>query len=147
MAIKGKLTAPTATHFIAGEAAFSDYETDTLVNTTTGTDFPSLGSLPDGDPEATPLAAEAQTYELGSGDSTEILDVRGVKSLMAVTDGTAKWEVPSEDGSFYDFHVMTAQSQTATTNVGVISADSMPPYVRLTDTSSAANTVTIYARF
>jgi len=104
------------------------------------------GSVPE-DPSARPVVRDVQTYELGAGDSTEVLDVRGAINLVAVTDGNAKWEVPSEDGSFYDFHVMTSQSQTATTNVGVVAADAMPPYIRLTDTSSAANTVTIYARF
>jgi len=106
----------------------------------------SLGSLPE-DPSGPAIAEDTQTYELGSGDSTEILDVRHVRNLVAVTDGNAKWEVPSEDGTFFDFHIMTSQSQTASANVGVISADSMPPLVRLTDTSGSANTVTIYARF
>ena len=147
MAIKGKLTKPTTTYFIEGEASFSDFETDSLVNTSTGTDFQSFGSLPEGDPEATPLVSEAQTYELGAGDSTELLDVRAAKSLIAVTDGNAKWEIPSEDGTFFDFHIMSAAAQTATGNAGVIVEGAMPPLVRLTDTSSSANTVTIYARF
>ena len=105
----------------------------------------AVGALPE-PPDQVPVIQEVQTYELGAGDSTETLDVRGAFNLIAVTDGNAKWEVPSEDGSFYDFHVMTSQSQTATSNVGVVAADAMPPYIRLTDTSSAANTVTIYAR-
>ena len=108
-------------------------------------DFDSnQGALPNDSP--VPKVEEVQTYELGANDSTETLDVRGAFNLIAVTDGNAKWEVPSEDGSFYDFHVMTSQSQTATSNVGVVAADAMPPYIRLTDTSGSANTVTIYAR-
>lgn len=106
----------------------------------------SLGSLPEV-LDTRPVVEAVQTYELGSGDSTELLDVRTAKNLIAVTDGNAKWEIPSEDGTFYDFHVMSAQAQTATSNAGVVSADAMPPYIRLTDTSSSANTVTIYARF
>jgi hypothetical protein len=90
---------------------------------------------------------EAQTFELGSGDSTEFFSTRGVKTLIAVTDGNAKWEVQSQDGSFNDFHVMSAAAQTATTNAGVVTEGAMPPNIRLTDTSSAANTVTIYATF
>ena len=105
----------------------------------------AVGALPE-PPDQVPVIQEVQTYELGAGDSTETLDVRGAFNLIAVTDGNAKWEVPSEDGSFYDFHVMTSQSQTATSNVGVVAADAMPPYIRLTDTSGSANTVTIYAR-
>jgi len=103
------------------------------------------GAVPE-DPSAFATIRPVQTYELGASDSTETLDVRGAINLVAVTDGNAKWEVPSEDGSFYDFHVMTSQSQTATSNVGVVAADAMPPYIRLTDTSGSANTVTIYAR-
>lgn len=107
----------------------------------------AMGNLPQ-DPNEAPRALRTQTYELGDGDSTELIDVRHVHNLIAVTDGTAKWEVPSEDGSFYDFHVVTSQSATATAaNVGSISGDVMPPKVRLTDTSGSANTVTIYAKF
>ena len=106
----------------------------------------ALGSLPE-PPEALPAIEAVQTYELGSEDSTETLAVRRAKRLIAVTAGNAKWEVPSEDGTFFDFHIMAAQAQTATGNAGVVSADAMPPYIRLTDTSSSANTVTIYARF
>lgn len=88
-----------------------------------------------------------QTYELASGDSTELFSTFGVKSLIAVTDNNCKWEVPSEDGSFYDFHIMAAVAQNASTSAGAVTEGAMPPYIRLTDTSAGPNTVTIYATF
>ena len=148
MATKTRISKPTYISYDLGDAsAFETYETShKSADKTTGEGI-SFGAVPEDDPDARLPIQDVQTFELASGDSTEVLDVRGCKNLIAVTDGNAKWEVPSEDGTFYDFHVMTSQSQTATTNVGVVSADAMPPYIRLTDTSSSANTVTIYARF
>ena len=88
-----------------------------------------------------------ETYEwsITAGNSTPPLRVRGAKLVIAVTEGTAKWEVPNIDNTRVRQHAIAGLSANPTaTVIGVITAGVMPDQVQLTDTSTATNEVTIY---
>jgi len=90
-------------------------------------------------------ATRTLDYTLASGDSTEMIELSGYRCIIAVATGTAKWEVANGAGTFVrEFSgVGLAQNPTASL-AGMIVGVNMPQRVRLTDTSSSSNPVTIY---
>ena len=80
----------------------------------------------------------------GSG-STPWYHVGNCTSIIVVATGTAKFYSCNEDKSIVRELTMAGQVQTATaTKCGLICQDAMPLYVRVTDTSTSSNPMTIY---
>ena len=96
-------------------------------------------------PEDYDPSREAYEWSVTAGDSTPVLNTRGARLVIAVAEGTAKWEVPNIDNTRVRQHAIAGLSANPTaTVIGVITAGVMPDQVQLTDTSTATNEVTIY---
>lgn len=85
------------------------------------------------------------TVTLAGSGSSPWFSTRDVQTVIVVATGTAKFYCGNEDLTIERELTFAGQVQTATaTKAGFVCQDAMPPFLKVKDTSTSSNPMTIY---